>query len=411
MSGVKRVTWCFILVLGPISLATCDFTTQLSALQVVIHLAALSVVHFALVFPPEELLDGLGITLFDLFSILKDPEQYGFIEYVCKRQTFFKTFVALYPAAFSGYFVHGNMFMRKEFGISRFPELLDNPIFWNTFFVISIFSALVYNYHISDYKKWPFYQYFIDNPECLNQVEELVSEPDTFKIRFCAHTFLYCNRNFFAYVSNWRLVAVKQADLRLLVDNTRMPMIPNMDDEERLRHIFVIVSFRQPYLPVFTISLRHDLYRQLNEVLAVPIIVPAHITIPLTIMEELKEDFIERVAQNDRHIHHAKASDKEPCFACGTEENIIKIVKTCADNNERWQWSREGQRVYTDQCQVCVCRPLWCNRCIAQIFIGKQNIDAVYRHDYWRGTAQCPTCRKAFCIRDVHLVEFVLEED
>uniref|UniRef100_A0A8R1DTE4 Uncharacterized protein n=1 Tax=Caenorhabditis japonica TaxID=281687 RepID=A0A8R1DTE4_CAEJA len=324
MSGVKRVTWCFILVLGPISLATCDFTTQLSALQVVIHLAALSVVHFALVFPPEELLDGLGITLFDLFSILKDPEQYGFIEYVCKRQTFFKTFVALYPAA---------------------------------------------------------------------------------------HTFLYCNRNFFAYVSNWRLVAVKQADLRLLVDNTRMPMIPNMDDEERLRHIFVIVSFRQPYLPVFTISLRHDLYRQLNEVLAVPIIVPAHITIPLTIMEELKEDFIERVAQNDRHIHHAKASDKEPCFACGTEENIIKIVKTCADNNERWQWSREGQRVYTDQCQVCVCRPLWCNRCIAQIFIGKQNIDAVYRHDYWRGTAQCPTCRKAFCIRDVHLVEFVLEED
>ncbi|CAI2356560.1 unnamed protein product [Caenorhabditis sp. 36 PRJEB53466] len=410
MSSIKKGTWCVILIIGVLSALTCEFTDQLTYLHVAVHLVLLTVIHFSLVFPLEDLLDGLGLTLYDLFTLFYDPEEYGFIEYVCKRQALFRVFVASYPTFVSAYFVHGQFFMEED--VSRFPPLLDNPNLWSVILISSSILTVAYYFYIRDYTKWSFYQYFLDNPECLEPVRELILDADTFRIRFSQRAYLYCTREYFVYVSNWRFIAVKQADLRLQVDATRMPMIPNQEDEERLRYIFVKVSFRPTYLPTFTLSLRHDFYRQINEILVIPIIVPPHIYIPLTIMEELKEDFIERIAQNDRHSHHIKeASDREPCFACGTEDNIIKIVKTCANNTERWQWNREGQRVYTSQCEPCVCRPLWCNRCIAQIFIGKQNIDDIYRHDYWRGTSQCPTCRKCFCVRDVHLVDFVLEEN
>lgn len=74
------------------------FAAQLTYLYVGIHIALLTTVHFALVFPPEDLLDGLGLTLFDLFTVLFDVEKYEFIEYICMRQSFFRAFVAFYPA-------------------------------------------------------------------------------------------------------------------------------------------------------------------------------------------------------------------------------------------------------------------------------------------------------------------------
>lgn len=61
------------------------------------HIAILTAAHFALVFPPEELLDGLGLTLFDLFTILYNSRQHDFVEYAAKRVAFFHAFVAFYP--------------------------------------------------------------------------------------------------------------------------------------------------------------------------------------------------------------------------------------------------------------------------------------------------------------------------
>ena len=61
------------------------------------HIAILTAAHFALVFPPEELLDGLGLTLFDLFTIIYNSRHYGFVEYAAKRVAFFHAFVSAYP--------------------------------------------------------------------------------------------------------------------------------------------------------------------------------------------------------------------------------------------------------------------------------------------------------------------------
>ncbi|KAF1747280.1 hypothetical protein GCK72_023742 [Caenorhabditis remanei] len=411
MTSIKRGTWFFIFVLGVFSAITCQFTAPLTLMHVAGHIAILTAAHFALVFPPEELLDGLGLTLFDLFTIIYNSRHYGFVEYAAKRVAFFHAFVAAYPCVISLYFVHGNLFMTAV-DTRRFPEPLDHPYMWFTAFVISVIGAALYCNRIKDYKQWPVYRYYNEHPDALEEAQDVISNPDTFRVKLSQRTFLFVTRSFFVYSSNWRFVAVKIADLRLQVDNTRMPLLPNnQDEEERIRYIFVKVRFRPEYLQSFTITLRQDYYRMLNEVLEVPIFVPPHINVPMTIMEELKEDFIDRIETNSRYLHRVKRSDLDPCFACGTEENIVKIEKTCTGQEPRVLFHDTGLR-FTPPCENCTCRPLWCRNCIAQIFITKQNVDNIYRYEYFRGSAQCPTCRKNFCIRDVHCVDFeFIDED
>uniref|UniRef100_A0A1I7T5T5 Transmembrane protein n=1 Tax=Caenorhabditis tropicalis TaxID=1561998 RepID=A0A1I7T5T5_9PELO len=407
MTAVKRGTWLFIIVLGVLTAITCEFTTQLTYLHVASHVAILSAAHFALVHPPEELLDGPGLTLFDLFTILYNSRQYGFVEYAAKRVAFFHVFVASYPAMISFYFVHGSLFM-KGTG-SRFPELLDHPWLWLTTLGCSVIGSIIYCIFIKDYEQWPIYQYYRDHPEALTEVQEVITSPETFRIKFSQRTLLLVTRDFFVYSSNWKFVAVRMADVRLQVDNTRMPNIP--DENEGLRYILIKVSFRPAYIPPFTLSLRQDYYRQLNDILEVPIFVPPHINVPLTIMEELKEDFVQKISTNTRYTHRVKRTEKDPCFACGTEENIVKLEKSCTGQEPRAIFHNLGLRL-TPPCESCSCTPLWCSGCIAQIFITKQNVDNVNRYEYDRGTAQCPTCRKNFCIRDVHFVDFdyIVEE-
>ncbi|CAP35066.1 Protein CBG17398 [Caenorhabditis briggsae] len=412
MISVKRGTWIFLFVLGVLTAITCQFTNTLTYLHVISHVAILTAAHFALAFPPEELLDGLGLTLYDLFSIIYDQRNYSYIDYAAKRVLFFHVFVASYPALISGYFVHGQLFT-TAINTRRFPELFDHPWLWLLVFVTSVIGLVTYYYKIREYTQWSAFQYFMDHPETLDGVETVINDPETFRIRLSQRTHVYVTRNFFIYSSNWRFVAVRIIDVRLQVDNTRMPMIMNIhDEEERLRAMFIKVNFNVPYLAPFTMTLRQDYYHQLNEILEIPIFVPPHITVPMTIMEELKEDFVHRIRNNSRHTHRVKRSEQDPCFACGSEENIIKISKSCTGEEQRLLF-HDVVLNPTPNCENCTCRPLWCCGCIAQIFITRQKIDNVNRYEYHRGSGKCPTCRKTFCIRDVHFVDFdyIAEEE
>lgn len=409
MFSVKRKFWLLISFVIIATTVSAEFTKTLTWLDVAGHLSILSGIYCAFACPPEDVLDGIGLTLFDVFVDIYDRYKLPFVELSAKRIIFFKTYSASLPAFLCFYFVHGNLCM-VEPGVGRFPGLLDYPQFWNAMFAATVTGSLVYHMRIRNFRAWPGYQYYIENPEASGEIQTVVDDPQTYHVNYPQHAMMMFTRGYFIYFSNWKMVAVKTSDVTFQVDNTRIPVIPNEPREnEQVRYIFVKAMFRQHYLTPFPFSLRHDNFRQINEILAVPIYVPDHIDIPRTILELMIEDFVWKTNQNSRYTFRVKRSEQDLCFACGTDQNMVKLQKECTGDEPRPEIP--GMVVRHLPCDSCQCKPLWCQSCMGRIFIGKQTAENVHRDQYDQGVCSCPTCRRQFCIFDVHPVDFDYIED
>ncbi|EGT59395.1 hypothetical protein CAEBREN_25695 [Caenorhabditis brenneri] len=407
MVFVTRRTWIFIFLFLVFSLSSCEFTTPLTYIHVAGHVAILTGIFCVMAYPPEGVLDELGVTLFDFFSVIYVRQRYNFIEYSSKRIIFFKTFLAMWPSAISFYFVHGYLRWKSVHG-SRFPELLDFPLIWYGAFVVSVIGAIAYYMRIKDYEQWPIYQYFVENPEVANDVELVLGNAEAFRVSCSQRTLVVVTAEYFIYSSNWRYVAVKNADVRFVADHARPPAVLIMDDgEERLRSIYIRGNFTPNYIPSLPLALRLDHFRAINETLPVPIFIPAGLKIPLTVMDEMLQDFALRITKNSRVTYQQKRSDKRACFGCANnyEDKMVVLRKTCTGTEPRTGFHELGLRLQPP-CDGCLCEPLWCVSCAGRIFVMKQTSDNVHRDEYHLGSCPCPFCRKSFCIHDVHYVDF-----
>jgi hypothetical protein len=128
----------------------------------------------------------------------------------------------------------------------------------------------------------------------------------------------------------------------------------------------------------------------LRDQLGQPIEIHNDLTLPLPLHERFVNRLLEVIEKNPRFAY-ANTEDLEPCLGCSMTQSDVKLNKQCRDE------------VSEDNCGICRCRPMWCARCIGRIFASKQ--DQQFPEQWMSGRAPCPTCRSAFCVLDISLLE------
>ena len=178
--------------------------------------------------------------------------------------------------------------------------------------------------------------------------------------------------------------AAYQPDVHMSIQSTD----EHIDPETRLTSQFINinVSSINPGSADFRIRLNATDYNDLCNKVSGPILNVRNVVFHQTLTERFEEAFKEEVTQNGLYVTDREIQE---CIGCLYAPSDVKISKLCDDLN-------------TGDCKHCLCRPMWCMRCMAKWFANRQDQSTPER--WLSGKAPCPTCRSKFCMRDVQFI-------
>ncbi|VDL97568.1 unnamed protein product [Schistocephalus solidus] len=143
---------------------------------------------------------------------------------------------------------------------------------------------------------------------------------------------------------------------------------------------------------------------ELRTYLQFPLIVAQGVVLEPTIVQQFLTAFLRLVAENPtvrppadmvrilcRNVlcaHH----ELESCIGCMSQTVNACLRRNCVSAPEA-------------HCGVCHCRPMWCASCLGRWFASRVTEAHKPTSEWLSCRVPCPTCRAAFCIRDVALLE------
>ena len=175
-----------------------------------------------------------------------------------------------------------------------------------------------------------------------------------------------------------------QPDVHMSIQSTS----EHLDPETRLttQFININVSSINAASADFRIRLNSTDYNDLCNKVSGPILNVRNVVFHQTLTDRFEQAFREEVAQNG--VYRTDRLQEE-CIGCLYAVSDVKISKLCDEMS-------------AGDCKNCLCRPMWCMRCMAKWFANRQDQSAP---DRWlAGKAPCPTCRSKFCLRDVQFL-------
>lgn len=169
----------------------------------------------------------------------------------------------------------------------------------------------------------------------------------------------------------------------------------SQDTNDTLQMVSIMVKTNRAGVPDFHIRINALEFRNLEERITRPIVIPSNIQFHRNVIDRFIDVFKEQVSLNP--IYKADRIT-EKCFACMVAEPNIKIHKQCTDTD------RNGQLLAADNCcSNCYCRPMWCVECLARWFAARQSD---HEREVWlEQKCTCPMCRAKFCLLDVSYIE------
>ncbi|CAI5456125.1 unnamed protein product [Caenorhabditis angaria] len=387
------------------SALTVDFRTQLSLNDTFIHLIIINIFLILLIHPPEEFITALDLSLEGIIKCFKANSK--FLEYACFRILCYQTSLFLFPLANSAYFLHGQYFTKGN--VRRFHSRIDYPIVYSTIFIGSLIGAIgffIFNY---DFRNWRFFKIFqniqdeeADNFDTLNS---RINWRNSYMINISKtlNKAIYLDEQYFLYVTNFSLVVSRVSDVTITVIDVRMHTLREEDQDERNQIIKVNISFADEISEPITLALRGSIFQEIYNQHILRISVPENIQLQPNIADRFIVAFSSRVKENQ--ICRGN-EELESCFGCGGNGNQVVLRKKCDNHGDEVYENIVGEIIDIPPCEECRCRPMWCVSCMARVFLAKQ--PKVEKHRWMQGVANCPTCRKTFCIKDVQLYENIV---
>ena len=178
--------------------------------------------------------------------------------------------------------------------------------------------------------------------------------------------------------------AAYQPDVHLTIKSTDEYVDP--ETRQTTQFINITVSSINSACSDFNIRLLSTDYTDLCTKVSGVILNIRNIVFQQTLSDRFEEAFRDEVIQNGLYL---SPREREECIGCLHAISDVKLSKMC-DEPE------------VGGCKGCLCRPMWCMRCLAKWFANRQDKDAPGK--WLSGTAPCPTCRSKFCIRDVQML-------
>eukprot|EP00116_Pleurobrachia_bachei_P005647 sb/3465909/ len=178
--------------------------------------------------------------------------------------------------------------------------------------------------------------------------------------------------------------AAYQPDIHLLIESTSEYTDPTT--QQTVQYVNINVSSINEACHNFSIRLNSLDFDDLKAKLSAPLLNVRNVVFHQTLSDKFELAFRDEVSQNGLY-QNSRMGDE--CIGCLYAPADIKLSKMCADLSE-------------GDCRNCLCRPMWCLKCLVKWFVNRQEQN---RPESWLGgTAPCPTCRSVFCIRDVQMI-------
>jgi len=329
-----------------------------------------------LVFPPPEFA-GFGLTLSSIFRRIVGDEDVHFVKYhMMLTAVTLVSHLALLPIY---YFISWYMFNAVQLTLVRAVCSLA-PV------TVSLLVVLYWWYggswekhplskvlaaHAPRAREWPNVANALSTE--FRRVDKFVHGSGWGKIVVTENWVVKCGLY-------WTDIAY-QPDIHLSIQSTEQYKDTAQHDTQYVR---ILVSSINPACSDFIIRLNTFDYGDLKDKITAPILNVRNVVFQQSISERFELAFREQVLMNERWMPTQPAQE---CIGCLYAPSDVKLQKLC-----------ERERADPD-CVSCLCRPMWCMRCVAKWFASRQEQN---RPENWlSGTAPCPTCRSVFCIRDV----------
>uniref|UniRef100_A0A0X3NI97 Transmembrane protein 129 n=1 Tax=Schistocephalus solidus TaxID=70667 RepID=A0A0X3NI97_SCHSO len=130
---------------------------------------------------------------------------------------------------------------------------------------------------------------------------------------------------------------------------------------------------------------------ELRTYLQFPLIVAQGVVLEPTIVQQFLTAFLRLVAENPT-VRPPADMELESCIGCMSQTVNACLRRNCVSAPEA-------------HCGVCHCRPMWCASCLGRWFASRVTEAHKPTSEWLSCRVPCPTCRAAFCIRDVALLE------
>ena len=174
-----------------------------------------------------------------------------------------------------------------------------------------------------------------------------------------------------------------QPDIHLAIQSANVVTDTN---HQTAQFVNINVSSVNNHCKDFVIRLNVTDYNDLTAKIQAPILNLRNIVFQQSVSDRFEMVFREEVEKNGTYVSEQQ---QEECIGCLFAPADIKLSKLCDDAS-------------AGDCKNCLCRPMWCLKCLAKWFANRQN---EHSPETWlSGKAPCPTCRSRFCPRDVQLV-------
>ncbi|XP_067619222.1 E3 ubiquitin-protein ligase TM129 [Eurosta solidaginis] len=368
-----------------------------------------------IIYPPEEF-QRLGLTTEQIFKKILGDETINFISYHQRRTSLNLIVHSCLPASY--FLIHKLKFsvfaergpledadLDPDFPMPQ-EAVAFKTLTWKIaqrFSLMAVLAvpALVFNWQQQNWRRHPISQTllkFSNTPDNFQSVANDISTEfrrlDIYKKKLNSISTVIATENWIIKTSLYNVHFAHQSDTALSVAKTETYNV-SQDQNDTLQMVSIMVKPNRPGVADFHIRINALEFRNLEERISRPIVIPSNIQFHRNVIDRFIDVFKEQVTHNPIYIADGIA---EKCFACTIAEPNIKIYKQCEDVD------RYGQPLLIDnRCTNCYCRPMWCVECLARWFAARQS---EYDREVWlEQKCTCPMCRAKFCILDVSYIE------
>ncbi|XP_014482017.1 PREDICTED: E3 ubiquitin-protein ligase TM129 [Dinoponera quadriceps] len=344
-----------------------------------------------ILYPPIEFV-AAGLTIKDIFSDFLGDENEFFIHYHIRRSVFTLFIHSMFPLdyiiglSFSDNFDFGKLLDSDKMTLGLVAVIFALVGAWYT--VIQICE-----WYIHDWAVHPIVQnlsvYSNNNMSWQDVAADINREyrrVDKTDIVTNGITRIVVTDNWIIKITSYKLQVVHQSDATLIVKKCDTHLMSAITGDQ-VQYINIQVKSMRATAEGFDIRLNALDFKDLQDKVSRPIIIPQNITFHKTLLDRFISTFKEEANKNPIYD---TAQELDQCVGCMQVTANMKLNKLCDNVTE----NRDS-----DGCTVCYCRPMWCIECMAKWFASRQDKNAP--ETWLSAKCTCPVCKAKFCILDV----------
>lgn len=361
---------------------------------------------FCVITPPSELFSA-GFTVQNVFSDYIGSEQLDFVGYHMRRTSITLIVHSLLPLGFVLGFTLVNSNNYEE-SIIQFETL---GFMWSLCMVCCLsfsFICVLIVFHWMN-SNWAAHPIAVELSKLTMSTEGWRSIMSSINLEFRrfdkfttgTHSRrLIVTDTWLMMTSTYTIYVARQADTHLSIQSSESHNL-HYERVVGVQVLNIMVTSADQRIKPFKIRLQATEYSDLRNKIQSPIINARDIVIQQSLSDQFLEAFRHQVRLNPPY-HLSSNHELENCIGCMQVLSNVKLQKCCLDGHEGEQAPRRGDDdnpLWRQNCQNCMCRPMWCLECMGKWFASRQN---QHQPETWMASkSPCPTCRAVFCMLDI----------